>query len=154
MKDSEALKAFKEGLKALRSSYSRSALGHMRKAVELDKENPFYLSYLGLALALADQDWIEAEDLCFTAVRMKRKQPELYLNLAEVYLRAGKKEDAVWILNNGLQLTKRDPRLVRALAKLGVRRPPILTFLDRKNFFNRQLGKLRRRILVAPTQDA
>ena len=154
MKDSVALKAFKEGLKALRSSYPRSALAHMRKAVELDKGNPFYLSYLGLAFALADQDWTEAEDLCFTAVRMKRNQPELYLNLAEVYLRAGKKEDAVWILNNGLQLTKRDPRLVRALAKLGVRRPPLLTFLGRKNFFNRQLGKLRRRISVAPTQDA
>src|SRR2546426_11029350 len=92
MKDSVALKAFKEGLKALRSSYPRGALAHMRKAVELDKGNPFYISYLGLALALADQDWTEAEDLCFTAVRMKRNQPELYLNLAEVYLRAGKRK--------------------------------------------------------------
>src|SRR2546422_8965527 len=103
-----AINAYKSGLKALRSSYPRGALANMRKAVELDKGNPFYISYLGLALALADQDWTEAEDLFFTAVRMKRNQPELYLNLAEVYLRAGKKEDAVWILNNGLQLTKRD----------------------------------------------
>jgi predicted Zn-dependent protease len=154
MSESEALKAFKEGLKALRRSYSRAALEHMKKAVKLDKENPFYLSYLGLALALTDQNWAEAEDLCYMAVRMKRNQPELYLNLAEVYLRAGRREDAIWILNNGLQFTKQDRRLATALTKLGVRGEPVLSFLDRKNFLNRQLGRLRRRLSASSTQDA
>ncbi len=153
MSESDALKEFKEGLDALRT-YSRRALGHMKKAAELDKKNPFYLSYLGLALALADEKWAEAEDLCYTAVRMKRDQPQLYLNLAEVYTRAGKKEDAVWVLNNGLHLTKRDSRLARALRQLGVRRPPLLPFLDRKNFLNRHLGKLRRRVSKSRREDA
>jgi Flp pilus assembly protein TadD len=154
MNESDALKEFKEGLDALRGTYSRRALVHMKKAAELDKKNPFYLSYLGLALALADQRWEEAEDLCYTALRMKRDQPQLYLNLAEVYTQAGKKEDAVWVLNNGLHLTKRDPRLARALRKLGVRQPPLLPFLDRKNFLNRHLGKLRRRVSKSRREDA
>lgn len=154
MGNTEALKEFKEGLAALRERFPRRALGHMKKAVELDKSNPFYISYLGLALAMAEKKWTEAEDLCYAAVRMKRTQPELYLNLAEVYRRSGKREDAVWILNNARELTRQDPRLTWALSKLGLRRSPVLSFLDRKNLLNRELGKLRHRLLSPHGEDA
>ena len=154
MSESEALKEFKEGMTSLREGLPRTALEHMKKALELDKNNPFYLSYMGLALAMTDTRFDVAENLCYKALKMKRGQPELYLNLAEVYRRAGKKEDAVWILNNGLECTKRDPRLAQALGKLGTRRPPILSFLDRKHFLNRQLGRLRRRVMGAHRQEA
>ncbi len=122
MGDSEAMKEFKDGLAALRQISAGKALGHLKRAVQLDQENPFYLSYLGLALAKANRKWAEAEDLCYAALRMKRTHPELYLNLAEVYQGAGKKEDAVWVLQSGLQFTRRDARLARALRKLGVLR--------------------------------
>lgn len=145
MIESEAVKEFKDGMTALRDSSPREALEHMRKAARLNKDNPFYLSYMGLTLAMVERKLEEAEDLCYAALRMKRNQPEFYLNLAEVYRRARKKEDAVWILTSGLEFTKRDPRLSVALGKLGVRRPPIIRFLDRKNFLNRQMGRLRRR---------
>jgi len=146
MSESESLKDFKQGLAALRYGCPRTGVAHLRKAIEHDRANPFYLSYYGLALGRAENDWATAEDLCYTAVLMRRNQPDLYLNLAEVYRRTKKLEDAVWILTNGLQFTKRDSRLVRALEKLGVRRPPVLSFLDRKHFLNRQLGKLRHRL--------
>jgi len=154
MSESEALRTFKQGLSLLRSHYPGKALPLFSKAVGLDKHNPFYLSYLGLALAQARGDIDEAEELCCAAVRMKRTQPELYLNLAEVYRRAGKKEDAVETLNTGLLLTKRDSRLSQALRKLGLRRPPVLTFLDRKHFLNRQLGRLRHRVLKSIRKQA
>jgi tetratricopeptide (TPR) repeat protein len=95
---------------------------------------------------MADDKSAEAEDLCYEAVRMKRTQPELYLNLAEVYRRTGKKEDAIETLRTGLKLTRSDPRLAEAVLKLGMRRPPVITFLDRKNILNVQLGKLRSHI--------
>jgi len=67
----------------------------MRRAVDLDKNNPYYMSYLGVVLARSEGKWGEAERLCDSAVRMKRNQAQLYLNLAEVYATAGRRDDAV-----------------------------------------------------------
>lgn len=47
---------------------------------------------------------------------------------------------------SGLHFTQWDSRLVRDLEGPGVRRQPVLSFLDRKHFLNRQLGELRRRL--------
>lgn len=147
MSSVQAMKEFKDGLDELRNNFPRQALVHLKSAVDIDKTNPFFLSYLGLAIAMVDGNFIEAEDLCDDAVRKQRTQPELYLNLAEVYRLAGKKEDAIDTLNKGLRNTKRDARVATALRKMGMRRPPVLTFLDRDNFLNVQLGKLRYKVL-------
>jgi Flp pilus assembly protein TadD len=147
MSEAAAVKEFKAGLTLLANGYASKAMAQFGRALELDPKNPFYMSYRGLALAAAEQKWDEAEELCYTAVRMRRTQPELYLNLAEVYRLANRKADAVEALSLGLQLTKRDPRLRQALRRLGVRRPPVLSFLDRQNFLNRELGRLRYRLL-------
>jgi Flp pilus assembly protein TadD len=147
MSEPDAVEEFKKGLTFLRNNYAKKALPHISKAVELDKANPFYLSYLGLALAAADRNWEEAADVCHRAVQMKRTQAELYLNLAEVYRLAGKKDEAVEALVIGRQMTKKDPRILEALRKYGIRRPPVITFLDRQHFLNKKLGKIRYRIL-------
>lgn len=149
MGSEQAMKEFKEGLDALHNKFPRQALVHLKNAVDLEKTNPFYLSYLGLTIAMTDGNPVEAEDLCYDAVRKQRNQPELYLNMAEVYRLIGKKEDAIETLTTGLKLTKRDARLAAALRKMGMRQPPVLTFLDRRNFINVQLGKLRYKVLKA-----
>jgi len=145
MNQIDLVSEFKKGLTALRNGQPHSAIAHLRQALTNDKNNPFCLSYYGLALARAKHNWAMAEASCLAALRMKRNQPYLYLNLAEVYRRAGEVEDALSTLYNGLQFTQWDPLLVRALEELGIRRSPVLTFLDRKNFLNRQLGRLRHR---------
>jgi len=147
IRDSEAFREFKQGLTLLRDEYPAEALPHISRAVELEKDNPFYLSYLGLLLGVVKGKWAEAEQYCDAALRMKRNQAQLYLNLAEVYLKAGRKGDAVDVLTMGQKYTGRDVRLARALRILGVRRPPVLSFLQRRNFLNRQLGRLRQRVL-------
>ena len=146
MNQNEPVNFFKNGITALQNGYSKSALVHLRKAFEHDSGNPFYVSYYGLALARAGDDSAMAEALCQEASRMKRDQSDFYVNLAEVYRRVGKFEDALWTLYNGLYFTQWNSCLVRALEEMGVRRPPVLSFLDRKHFLNRQLGKLRHRI--------
>lgn len=143
MSQEEAVTEFKEGLTQLKNRYASKALTHFSKAVEMDKQNPFYISYLGVSMAAARQQWSEAEELCYGAVRMKRHQPELYLNLAEVYRLQGKRQDAVECLLEGLRLTRNDPRIAKTLDKYGVRRPPVLPFLARGHILNKQLGKLR-----------
>lgn len=143
----EAEKAYKEGMMHYRNGYYGKAVAKLQEAVELDKQNLTYISYLGLLVALAHKKYTEAEQLCHTALRMKRTEVQSYLNLAEVYIQEGKKGDAVEALTVGLQYTKRDVRLVRALRKLGVRRPPVFPFLERRHFLNRHVGKLRHRVL-------
>ena len=154
MSDPDALREFEAGVDALRRDGARKALDHFNKALELDRSNPIYLSYLGLALAAGEQKWDEAEQICLSAVRLRRTQPELYLNLAQVYRMAGKKEDALLTLQTALETTKQDPRIVAALHKHGYRRPPVLSFLERTHFLNQQLGRLRHRVLGSLGRDA
>ena len=147
MAEVDATNEFKEGLAMLRNNYASKAVPHFAQAVEHDKMNPFYLSYLGVAIAASTRNWDSAEDLCTQALKMKRTQPELYLNLADVYRLAGKRQDAVETLSLGLTMTKRDPRIAETLTKYGYRRPPVFPFLERDHFLNRELGKLRYRMM-------
>jgi len=147
MMDTEAFREFKTGLTLLRDRHADQALPHMRRAVDLEKNNPYYMSYLGVVLARSEGKWGEAERLCDSAVRMKRNQAQLYLNLAEVYAAAGRRDDAKEALESGLKFARRDVRLNIAMSKLTSRRAPVLSFLARKHPLNRQLGLLRHRTM-------
>src|SRR6202022_3538558 len=124
MLDTEAFRQFKQGLTLLRDNYAVRALPHMRRAMDLDKKNPYYMSYLGVVLARSEQRWGEAERLLDAAVRMKRNQAQLYLNLAEVYATAGRRDDAVEALQAGLKYARRDVRLTIAMNRMTSRRSP------------------------------
>jgi len=78
---------------------------------------------------------------------MKRNQAQLYLNLAEVYATAGRRDDAIDALQTGLKFSRRDIRLTIAMNKLTARRSPVLGFLGRTHPINRQLGILRHRAM-------
>lgn len=147
MLKTEAFQEFRQALARMRDHDPQTALTHMHRAVALETHNPFYLSYLGVAQAHAERKWAEAEQLCETAVRMKPDEPQLYVNLAEVYVTAGRRDDALGTLNRGLLYAPRDRRIQAALNKLSFRRPPILRFLPRRHFLNRNLGRLRHRTL-------
>ena len=149
MMDTEAFREFKTGLTFLRDNYAGRALPHIQRAAELEKNNPYYMSYLGVALARTQKKWGEAERLCDAAVRMKRNQAQLYLNLAEVYVAAGRREDAREALVSGMKYARRDIRLNIAMAKLTTRRSPVFSFLERKHPLNRHFGMLRHKTLQA-----
>jgi Flp pilus assembly protein TadD len=149
MLDTEAFREFKQGLAFLRDDYAVKALPHMRRAAELDKNNPYYMSYLGVVLARSEEKFGEAERLCDAAVRMKRNQAQLYLNLAEVYSAAGRRDEALEVLEAGLKYARRDIRLTIAKNRLVPRKTPVLSFLSRQHPVNRQLGRIRHRAMQA-----
>jgi Flp pilus assembly protein TadD len=147
MAEDSALAEFKQGIKLLRKGHSAKALEHLRHAAELEQLNPYYLSFLGVAVARAQRKWPAAVKFCETALSSKRNEAQLYLNLAEVYVSAGRRDDAVAVLDRGLIYFRADARVGRARAKLGRRCSPALPFLERGHFLNRSLGKLRHRLL-------
>jgi Flp pilus assembly protein TadD len=141
-----AFDEFKQGVNLLRNQCPAQALEHIRKAVEQEAENPYYLSYFGLATGMARRQWADAEQLCEKALKLKRNQPQLYLNLAEVYRRSGRRGDAADTLRTGLLYTGRAAILEQALGKLRRRRSPTLPFLGRGHKLNRSLGRVRERL--------
>jgi predicted Zn-dependent protease len=143
----ESFQEFRAGLAYLRGGDAHKALPHLRSALDQEPSNPFYISYMGVAIAAAEQKWAEAEKMCHSAMRMNRRQAQLYLNLAEVYVAADRKQDAADILARGLHYAPHDLRLKMALDRLAMRRPPVLTFLPRTHTINRNLGRLRHHAL-------
>jgi predicted Zn-dependent protease len=139
----EAFQEFRAGLTYLRAGDANKALPHLKSALAEEPSNPFYISYMGVAIAATAQKWAEAEELCRSAIRMSRRQAQLYLNLAEVYTAADRKQDAADTLARGLRYAPHDQRLKMGLDRLAIRRPPVLPFLPRTHLMNRNLGKLR-----------
>jgi Flp pilus assembly protein TadD len=146
MGDQAALAAFKRGVELLRKNYPADAFDHFQAAVRLEEQNPFYVSYLGLAVARAHRKWVAAIKLCQTAVAMKRNEPQLYMNLAEVYATGGSTENAVDTLETALKYCGPEPNLLKARNNLGCRRRPVLPFLERGHILNLGLGKIRYRV--------
>ena len=136
---------FKECLRQLRDGHKTAALAHVRRALNSEPRNPFYLSYEGMLSAVAEKRYAEGENLCREALEMKCNHAQLYLNLAEVYYQAGRTPEAIQTLEKGMVSAGRDFRIRRALEKIGMRRPPVLTFLHRSHPLNSTLGKWRHR---------
>jgi tetratricopeptide (TPR) repeat protein len=142
----EHMLEFREGVELLKNEYPEKALAKLRRAFESDKRNPYYISFLGLTIARAEQNWEQALDLCETAVKLKSTEIKFHLNLIEVYALAGWREKALRKLENAAKLFGNDARLKRFRAKIMQRRAPVLPFLGRGHFLNRELGKLRHRM--------
>jgi Flp pilus assembly protein TadD len=144
---------FKQGVAMLKNGYAQNALAPLRRAFESEKRNPYYLSFLGLAIARAERKWDQASELCEIAVQLKRQEVQFHLNLAEVYQLAGRRTKAMEALDSALELFSNDQRLKRARSRIEKRRSPVLSFLDRDNVLNKQLGKLRHRALKRSGKD-
>ena len=143
----DPLADFREGVDLLKNDYPEKAVVRLKRAFESDKYNPFYISFLGLAIARAEQKWVEALELCERAVQLRPKEIQFHLNLAELCALAGHRGKALDTLDNALLLFGNDGRLKRARKKADSRRAPLLPFLGRDNFLNRELGRLRHRLL-------
>lgn len=141
-----AMQEFTEGVRLLQNRCPEQALLHIERAFHLESENPYYVSYMGLAVGVARRQFGDAEILCQKALKLRRNHPVFYLNLAEIYRRGGRREDAVSALQRGLLNTGNSPLLQKALGKLTPRHRPFLPFLRRGHAANRKLGQLRRQL--------
>jgi hypothetical protein len=138
---------FKECLRHLHDGNKFVALLHARRALDREPRNPFYLSYVGVLVAITEKRYAYGESLCREALAMKYNHAQLYLNLAQVCHEAGRDRDATVTLQKGFISTGHDLRICRALEKVGGRRAPVMPFVHRTNSLNRILGRLRHRLI-------
>ena len=102
-----------------------------------------FYSYLGFGVARFDRRYQEGLSLCRHAIKREFYNPENYLNLAQTYLLAGDRGGAISAIRDGLKIDSHHQDLRDLQRDLGFRREPVLPFLNRDNFLNRILGKLR-----------
>ncbi len=116
------------------------------RAYRKETDNPAYMSYYGMCVALRHGEIGTGVDLCTKAIKKDFNNPEFYLNLGRVYLVAGNRKGAITVFKKGLKYDPDHRDLNRMLEELGVRGRPVIPFLRRSNPLNRLLGMLFRRI--------
>jgi Flp pilus assembly protein TadD len=143
--DAAALAAYEEGRAAFAARDVAGAHQAFERAHHKDGRDPRFMSWYGVTLVLVEKNSSLGVELCDQAVRMAGPDPELLLNQARISLSLNQRERAVRAIVRGLELFPEDPRLVAARDGMGIRRPPVIPFLSRKNPLNRLLGRLRHR---------
>lgn len=139
----QARTALERGRAALLAGDPKTALGALREAHALAPDHAQIRSALGLSVALAERDFEQARALCESAAKQEFFNPELYLNLAKVYLSVGRRPEALRYLRRGQMIDPGHAEIRQAISELGLRRLPILPFLPRRHVVNRMLGSVR-----------
>jgi len=130
-----------------RNRYSQaSAL--LVEALRISPENPRYLSFLGLCVGMKG-DLAAAEKTCRKAAALSADDPIVFVNLGRVLLEGSKRKEARKNFMLAYKLDNTNAPAALELSRMGVRRKPVLPFLDRNNMLNVYLGKLRHRIIEA-----
>jgi hypothetical protein len=84
--------------------------------------------------------------LCERAVRLAPDDAQVRVNLGKVHRLAGDMAAAHRTFVRAWSSDRRNSVAATELARMGVRRPPVLPFLPRSNWCNRELGRLRARL--------
>jgi len=140
---------FERGREAFGAGRRAEARDHFHTAHRLAPASARYRSYYGMCVALVERRFDRALALCRSSAREEFFNPALYHNLARVHLAFGFKAEGVRFLRRGLLIDPGNAEIAGELARLGVRRQPVLAFLPRRHALNRWLGRLRRRELSA-----
>ncbi|NJD55291.1 MAG: hypothetical protein FIA94_02670 [Nitrospirae bacterium] len=127
-----------KGRQALQQKNFLSALAYFEKAYA-ERKTPLTASYYGLCMATERGKVSDGIVLCEGAIALEPHEPRHYLNLAKVYLKADRKTDCLETLRKGLAQGD-EPEIRQLLGTIGVRKPPVFSFLPRRHFLNRYLG--------------
>ena len=135
----------------IRTNRQKEALELLTEALENYPNNPTLLSYRGYLEAAVNKRYAEGIKICRQSFKILKHQmslvegfflPILYLNLGRTYLIAGKKKEAYFSFQKGLEIDKKNEDIFKELKRLGIRRKPFLPFLKRSNLLNKYIGIL------------
>lgn len=134
---------FQQGLVLFHRGANEEAQVCFRAAHDAEPDHARARSYLGVCMAVCDRRFEESLVLCTSASKQEFFNPEVYLNLARVYLSFGFKTEGRRFLMRGQMIDPGNAEIQLALQQLGARMQPVLRFLPRCHFINRWLGGAR-----------
>ncbi len=142
----ESRTLYNVALEKIKRNQLKEALGHLSEALRIAPTNPYYRSYFGYCLALTEGDFDRAVQFCRQASDSRPLDPDLHVNLGRVYRLKGDNGAAYQCFVQAWHLCKGHSGAAAELARMGVRRPAVLSFLPRSHWCNKYLGILRARI--------
>ena len=141
--------SFRKGVEALKSRRQQTeAMAFFEASLLLDSRaqkssgQPRYRSYYGLCLSSTKGRMKEALKLCRKACEDEFYNYEVWFNLGKVEREAGNQFKAHKALVRALRLSPSKGEIKAELTRLGLRRPPVITFLSRDHLLNRVLGRM------------
>jgi hypothetical protein len=136
----------------LKDGDARTALDVARRALEQFPSDPFFLSHCGYLTAVVENKSRAGTRLCEEAITLLRKSkstdllfflPLFYLHLGKAYLKGNRRKAALNAFQSGLKYDSGNRELGAEIKGLGIRKGPVIPFLQRGNPVNIYLGKLR-----------
>ena len=142
----EAKSRMRRGLQMCRGRDFQQGYVLLRAVAEnpppgLEPPGLFY-SYLGFGLAAFESRYNDGAALCERGIEMEFYNPENHYNLARTYLLLGAKRKAFARIRAGLRVDPEYRPLIQLARELGIRRRPLIPFLDRRHPLNRWLGRI------------
>ncbi len=139
-----------QGIEQCRRGDWNEGIGHLAKAAASAERGSLpglVFSFLGYGLALKEGRVDDGLALCRHALRVQLFEPENHLNLARTQLLADDRSAAYRTVREGLRVDRNDKELQAMRRQLGVRRPPVFSFLARHHPLNRAFGRLRHAVM-------
>ena len=139
--------SFRKGVQAMKSNQTE-AMAFFEASLLLDSRaqkssgQPRYRSYYGLCLSSTKGKMKEALKLCRKACEDEFYNYEVWFNLGKVEHEAGNRHKAHKALVRALRLSPSKAEIKEELKRLGLRRPPVFSFLSRDHFLNRIIGRM------------
>jgi len=144
---------FQKGLAALESKHYQTAIKLIQAAIEQDRvegankgASMRHLSFLGLALVLANGRSEEGLKLCEQATKRDFFDADIFCNLGIARLRLRQKGPAFEAFRKGLALQPKNRRIHEELSRVERRESRVFRGLPRNHFLNRSFGKLRHKM--------
>ncbi|PLX88229.1 MAG: hypothetical protein C0618_04825 [Desulfuromonas sp.] len=137
---SELQEQMNQGLDEARRGETVLAQIHLEKVLQQSR-HPEVLAWYGFCLARNKGAFIQGIELCKEALRAAPDSPDIYLATGRIYLLAGRRRSAISAFNKGLKMGRSDA-IVGQLQRIGLRRKPLFSFLDRDHFLNVYVGLL------------
>ncbi|HEX9777980.1 MAG TPA: tetratricopeptide repeat protein [Geopsychrobacteraceae bacterium] len=134
----------REGVTEARKGNTLLARIHLQAALKKTRK-PEVLAWYGYCLAKDKKSFGQAVTLCKEALQSAQNNSDIYLAIGKIYLLAGRKRTAISAFNKGLKMG-RNEAIVQQLQHIGLRKTPVLSFLERDNSVNVYLGMLLSRL--------
>ncbi|HET6419251.1 MAG TPA: tetratricopeptide repeat protein [Geobacteraceae bacterium] len=142
LEDSEKLVS--KGIEALGMENHHLAVCCLERAMQLNP-TPIASSYLAYGLAKLRGSYAESAAMAREALHLQPDNPLHYYNLGRILSLSGDKEQAMRILQDGLQYGMH-MEILREIQSIVFRKPPVFKNLPRKHFLNKYTGLLLSRL--------